>query len=305
VRKALRSSRCRCEPGRRGGRSRAWAAPDRLVDLVRHKTLAFTPGSTVIGFSAFDTRGYRTVDVRSGYGEWVATYERTVENAMDIELLETLRKVPWRRLRRAADLGCGTGRTGAWLRLAGVSSVDGVDLTPEMLAVARSKGVYQRLVEADVSSTGLEAGAYELVVACLIDEHLRGLQPLYREAWRLARPGGSLVLVGYHPHFIMAAGMPTHFNSRSGEPLAIETYVHPLSEHVTAALSAGWVLVEMQERFIDDAWLALKPTWGRFRNYPISMAFAWQKPEAGAVAKRGHASRRRNDKTTNKTNSSL
>lgn len=256
-------------------------------------------------FSAFDTRDYRTVDVRSGYGEWVATYERTVENAMDIELLETLRKVPWRRLRRAADLGCGTGRTGAWLRLAGVRSVDGVDLTPEMLAVARSKGVYQRLVEADVSSTGLEAGAYDLVISCLIDEHLRGLQRLYREAWRLARPGGFHVLVGYHPHFIMAAGMPTHFNSQSGEPLAIETYVHPLSEHVTAALSAGWLLVEMQERSIDDAWLALKPKWGRFRNYPISMAFAWQKPEAGAVAKRGQASRRRHDKTTNKTNSSL
>ena len=41
-------------------------------------------------FTHFDTRGYRTVDVRSGYGEWVATYEETVEDAMDIELLESL-----------------------------------------------------------------------------------------------------------------------------------------------------------------------------------------------------------------------
>ena len=39
-------------------------------------------------FTDFDTRGYRTVDVRSGYGEWVATYEQTVEDAMDIELLD-------------------------------------------------------------------------------------------------------------------------------------------------------------------------------------------------------------------------
>lgn len=35
-------------------------------------------------FSDFDARGYRTVDVRSGYAEWVLTYERTVEDAMDI-----------------------------------------------------------------------------------------------------------------------------------------------------------------------------------------------------------------------------
>ena len=31
-------------------------------------------------FSDFDTRGYRMVDARTGYGEWVATYEGTVED---------------------------------------------------------------------------------------------------------------------------------------------------------------------------------------------------------------------------------
>src|SRR4051794_12055830 len=98
-------------------------------------------------FEAFDTRGYRTVDVRSGYGEWVATYEQTVEDAMDIHLLETLREVPWENVQRAADLGCGTGRTGAWLRERAVASIDGVDLTPEMLDRARAREVYERLVE--------------------------------------------------------------------------------------------------------------------------------------------------------------
>ena len=41
-------------------------------------------------FSQFDARGYRTVDVRSGYGEWVDTYEQTVQDAMDVELLGAL-----------------------------------------------------------------------------------------------------------------------------------------------------------------------------------------------------------------------
>ena len=72
-------------------------------------------------FSDFDTRGYRTVDVRTGYSEWVATYERTVEDVMDIALLDALEMPPWPSLRRAADLACGTGRTGAWLRRHGVS----------------------------------------------------------------------------------------------------------------------------------------------------------------------------------------
>src|SRR5439155_10121717 len=113
-------------------------------------------------FEAFDTRGYRTVDVRSGYGEWVATYERTVEDAMDVALLDRLGTPPWPSLHLAADLGCGTGRTGAWLQAHGVPAIDGVDLTPEMLAVARSKGIYRRLVEADITSSGLESASYDL-----------------------------------------------------------------------------------------------------------------------------------------------
>jgi SAM-dependent methyltransferase len=229
-------------------------------------------------FTDFDSRGYRMVDARTGYGEWVATYEGTVEDAMDIEVLDRLETPPWGTFRTAADLGCGTGRTGAWLRRHGVSEIDGVDLTPEMLAVARSKGAHRLLVEADVAATGLDSAAYDLGITSLVDEHLAELGPLYREAHRLVRPGGYYVLLGFHPHFIMASGMPTHFKNADGEDIAIATHVHLLSDHVTAALNAGFSLVEMKERVIDDGWVALKPKWERFRNHPISVAFVWHKP---------------------------
>jgi SAM-dependent methyltransferase len=228
-------------------------------------------------FKAFDVRGYRTVDVRTGYGEWVATYEDTVEDAMDIALLDELREVQWSSVGAAADLGCGTGRTGTWMHDHGVAVIDGLDLTPEMLEVARGRGVYRRLVEGDVAASGLASEDYDLVMTCLVDEHLAEIEPLYAEAFRLARPDGTFVLVGFHPHFIMAAGMPTHFDSASGEPVAIDTYVHLLSEHVTAGLAAGWRLVEMRERVIDDAWLELKPKWERLRGQPVAFAVAWRK----------------------------
>ena len=70
------------------------------------------------GFHAFDTRGYRTVDARRGYGEWAPTYEQTVEDAMDIDLLEALqgsagRTSATRRISAAAPGGPapGCGRT--------------------------------------------------------------------------------------------------------------------------------------------------------------------------------------------------
>jgi len=216
--------------------------------------------------------------VRSGYGEWVASYEQTVEDAMDIALLDQLTTPSWAASRVAVDLGCGTGRTGAWLRRHGVATIDGVDLTPEMLAVARSREIYRRLIEADVTATGLEASSHDLVTVCLVDEHLPDLRPLYAEAFRLARPGADLVLIAFHPHFIMASGMPTHYTSANGEPVAIETHVHLLSEQVSAALAAGWMLIEMKEQVIDDRWVALKPKWERLRDHPIAAAFVWRKP---------------------------
>ncbi|WP_254552429.1 class I SAM-dependent methyltransferase [Kitasatospora sp. MMS16-BH015] len=213
-----------------------------------------------------------------GYGQWVGSYEQTVEDAMDLGVLEKLAVPQWSSVRLAADLGCGTGRTGAWLRRRGVATVDGVDLTPEMLAVARARGAHGRLVEGDLTDSELHSGAYDLVISSLVDEHLSDLGPYYREAWRLAAPGGLCVLVGLHPHFIMTAGMPTHFTTAEGEDLAITTHVHLISDHVTAALAAGWQLVELREAVVGEEWIALKPKWEKYRSHPVSAAYVWRKP---------------------------
>ena len=225
-------------------------------------------------FAPFDTRNYRTVPVREGYAEWVATYESTVRSEMDLRLLERL-AVPWRELSPAVDLACGTGRTGAWLAAAGVESIDGIDLTPEMLERARAKSIYRRLAIGDMRDTSLPAGAYRLAVEALADEHISDLAPLYAEAARLVSRGGWFVVVGYHPFFLMS-GVPTHFDSRSGEPLAIESHVHLFSDHVRAARGAGWNLLQMEEMLIDAEWTARKPKWNVYLDRPISYALVWR-----------------------------
>lgn len=229
-------------------------------------------------FEDFDTRGYRMVDARTGYGEWVDSYEDTVQDAMDLALLDALTVPRWAAVRHAVDLGCGTGRTGAWLRSRGVPAIDGVDVTPEMLDRARARGAHDRLVEADVTATGLPDGAYDLVTCCLVDEHLGDIGALYAEAARLAAPGACFVLVSFHPHFVMATGMPTHFTTAAGEHVAITTNVHLISDQITAGIAHGWTLAEMRERVVDDEWVALKPSWERHRHHPVSAAYTWVLP---------------------------
>src|SRR5512142_1650390 len=107
--------------------------------------------------SLYDKRKYPIVDVREGYGEWVRTYEQIVQDEMDLRLLERAQHVDWSGAQEILDLACGTGRIGAWIKNRSSAEIDGVDLTPEMLEVARRKGIYRTLRVADVSNTGLPA----------------------------------------------------------------------------------------------------------------------------------------------------
>jgi ubiquinone/menaquinone biosynthesis C-methylase UbiE len=227
-------------------------------------------------FNNFDRRNYPTVPARTGYGEWASTYEESVPNQLDIRVLESLKALDWSAAKECLDLACGTGRIGEWLKAQGVATIDGIDLTPEMLERARARSLYRSLFLGSVEETGISHARYDLIVMSLVDEHLATLKQVYREAYRLGIPGTRFVVVGMHPFFFMT-GMPTHFKDSNGHPKAIETYVHLVSDHVRAALAAGWTLSEMYEGVIDEEWLRAKPKWQHLRNYPVNFGYLWQR----------------------------
>ena len=76
-------------------------------------------------YAQFDRRGYPTLGVRDGYGEWAESYESVVQDEMDLRLLARLDGIDWPRAGRVLALACGTGRVGAWLRGRGVAQLDG------------------------------------------------------------------------------------------------------------------------------------------------------------------------------------
>jgi len=230
-------------------------------------------------FKNFDRRNYQTVPARTGYGEWAATYEAAVPNQLDIRVLESLRSVDWSISRECLDLACGTGRTGKWLKARGVATIDGIDLTPEMLERARAKGLYRSLFLGSVEETGISHARYDLIVMSLVDEHLRSLERVYQEAYRLSNARAQFVVIGMHPFFFMT-GMPTHFKDADGNPKAIETHIHLVSDHVRAALRAGWSLAEMYEGVIDEEWVRLKPKWAHLGNYPVNFGYLWERMDS-------------------------
>jgi SAM-dependent methyltransferase len=232
--------------------------------------------SNTMDFSLFDKRGYPSVSARIGYREWAAHYEATVATGLDRPLLDELRSPDWANLTTAADLACGTGRTGVWLAQHGVMHIDGVDITPEMLELAKGKRVYRHLQVANAAATALRSFKYELCTMVLADEHQVELKPVYREAARLLYHRGNFVLVGYHPFFLMN-GVPTHYHRPDGEAVTIESHIHLFSEHFQAGAEAGLILVEFRECVIDQRWLLTKPKWRDYLNWPVSFALVWKR----------------------------
>jgi predicted TPR repeat methyltransferase len=228
------------------------------------------------GFAPFDKRGYPVVSVPAGYAEWARDYEATLATGLDRTLLEALTSIDWEATATPADLACGTGRTGFWLRQQGVQLIDGVDITPEMLEIARRKGVYRHLDCTDVSRTELPPASYRPCTLALADDHLADLTPVYQEAARLLVSTGYFILIGYHPFFLMS-GTPTHYHRVHGEAVTIRCYVHLFSEHHQAGTEAGLELIEFRERLIDEEWLQNKPKWRAYQRWPVSFALVWRR----------------------------
>ena len=94
----------------------------------------------------YDARDGETT--RDLYDAWAASYEAEVgENgyATPGRCARALASVVADTSVPILDFGCGTGLSGLALKLAGFELIDGVDLSSEMLAVAKSKDAYRTL----------------------------------------------------------------------------------------------------------------------------------------------------------------
>jgi len=96
--------------------------------------------------------GARDLDeLRAEYERVASVYDHELAGPMDYRspaaVADVCRRVLGRE-ERILDIGAGTGLLGAALVDLGFTSIDGLDLSPAMLAEAASKGVYGELTEA-------------------------------------------------------------------------------------------------------------------------------------------------------------
>lgn len=96
---------------------------------------------------------------------------------------------------RVLDLGCGTGR---WLRRYASLGFEatGVDATPQMLGVARTRGTTAPLVAGEANRLPFRDGEFDVVADVTVIQHIpAALQPeALLEMTRVLKPGGRVIL---------------------------------------------------------------------------------------------------------------
>jgi predicted TPR repeat methyltransferase len=174
--------------------------------------------------------------VRALFDGYAPGFERALTEGLCYRAPELLLRaveaaLAQRRMKFGAllDLGCGTGLAAAPFRPFADWAV-GVDLSPAMLAKARAKGIYDRLIEDDVArflaAEAALAARYHLILAADVFVYLDDLSAVLAAAARvLARSG------------VLAFSVETH----DGDGTVLRDtlrYAHGAA-HVRAALAAA------------------------------------------------------------------
>ncbi len=166
-------------------------------------------GGWLLWLASHASRPAVAVDLERLYGardldELRSEYDR-IATAYDTELVEgrgyrsprAVAAVARRLLPADAiilDVGAGTGLLGAELSEAGFSRLDGLDLSPGMLAEARRKGIYGDLREAKLGDElEYETAGYDGVVAAGVLTTGHAPAASLDELVRITRPGGHVI----------------------------------------------------------------------------------------------------------------
>ena len=165
-------------------------------------------------------------DNRELYAKWAATYEQFLDDNRYIyarQVAEIFAERSPARPGAVLDAGCGTGRVGLELSRLGVSPVDGIDISPEMLDKARTMSgpdgapSYRRLMEADLTGAiDLTTGSYSGVVSSGAFTHGHLGPDTISELVRVVRPG-SVGVIGVNASIFESNGFKDRFGRYSAD----------------------------------------------------------------------------------------
>jgi len=200
------------------------------------------------------------------------TYSNAIEWAHIKRILPTLRG------RRVLDIGCGSGRFSYYFKEYCPSEIVGLDISDEMLALARSKAESDARIRFENGSTEdlsqFSDGYFDFVFSSTTMHYVKDLKKAFSEAFRVLSPGGSCILSLIHPLYSATYPLPgcsdwelryqdrrmreylqpwTRFNDKHEKPLC-RSYHYTLADYMNTLIESGFTIRGVHEPQPPDEW---------------------------------------------------
>jgi malonyl-CoA O-methyltransferase len=218
-----------------------------------------------------DVIEHDVMPTQAGYDRWAEFYD---EEDNPLILLEESHLGPL--LGEVAgltvlDLGCGTGRHALRLAAQG-ASVTAVDFSRAMLDRARKKAEADKVTFSyhDLAEPlPFPCASFDLVLACLMLEHVADLKPFFVEMRRVCKPDGAAIVSEMHPAMGLRGVQARFIDPAAGGRLSPQSYPHQIADYVMAALAAGWSITHISEHVLDNALAARSPRGRKYQGWPM------------------------------------
>lgn len=189
-------------------------------------------------------------EIKSIYDNWAENYEEELVAEHDYAMPKRAAAMASHRVTdrsaKILDIGCGTGLSGIALQQVGFHDLDGCDLSPNMLEIAKKRQIYGRLFEVDLLAPPMDVRdqTYDLSIAvgAFAAGHLGG--DAVEEMLRITKTGGTVIITTNDP-FYDTGILQKKFDALIATQ-RITSLVAEHGDHIPGKNIGGWVFAMLK-----------------------------------------------------------
>lgn len=205
------------------------------------------PFSVEIANQIYLAPSAKNMKIQDAYDDWSDSYDsdENLTRDLDAQAVRELLADQW--FDAILETGSGTGKNTSFLAQIG-TKVDALDFSQGMIEKARNKvkSANVRFSLADLTKRwDCREESYDLIVCCLVLEHIEDLSHIFSETARTLKPGGRFLVSELHP-FRQYEGRKAGYY-RDQQTIEVDAFVHHISDFTNVASASGLKLVKFNE----------------------------------------------------------
>lgn len=171
---------------------------DRIIDQTKFRVIQYYEKSASDYFLIYFRQGNYSMN----YGYWDSSAKNRTKSLFRLyEKINSELKLSSQD--KLLDAGCGFGEASCWFAKYTGCSVTGITITPFQVGkatqIARERGLSKRInyCEMDYTKTSFKPNSFDAIIAIETICHLVDKKDFYKEAFRILKPEGKLIVAEY------------------------------------------------------------------------------------------------------------